>query len=558
MDLLGWSTKRALQVSGFVEKFIEGRIYRSDLLRIPNQNPDVVDFSPPLEGSELRIMHISDLHIGLDHPTKRDHVVRLIHQLKPHLIIVSGDIVNTPSAANLRRAKEFLDLLATHCRMLLTCPGNHDRHGVVDLSDYMTGLDVLRGPYDCKFLELSDQFRVTAFLFNSTTAEVAAPDVDSRPLAESLKRSIEQMIQVRGWVDPVQLERMTAWRNHLLTTKHDAYRHSLKIAVLHHHPIPTSRSSYNEQFLILLNSGQVLDCFTDLGVDIVFHGHQHDPLIQSLRRGADDHEMVVLSAGTATKSSAQGEEENTKTVSRDSGLFLVTVGHDRLRVEEYNYANAFDLSYKFVPTRRLERERRRKRYLRYKVATKWVIQWPSMDLSVIDTHTLLASSDNVSSYEYGFGCNVPVPFEQLGFSTTRVSDGQTVSPPAIADLALNKTVDAVGDEIDMVNLTLTLDPPLCHRRGSDDVLTFSYKWPGGFEDLKADGRVQSDLSFAEPLDEFSLEVELQGRDIKEFLILPEGPTAEQGLTKRVAANRFLYRRVGVPKGLVFNYQLTHS
>ena len=559
MGLFGWSTAQLLKASLYIERLVEGRLYRPETLRGLNDAPDVIEFNPPVTEDELRIVHISDLHFGADHPEKRDHVVRLLHQIKPHLIIVSGDIVNTPSPDNFRLAKQYLGLLATHCRHMIVCPGNHDRSGRVNLDEYMNGLDVTRGPYDCQYLDFSDDFRVTAFILNSTPAEVAEPVDTPKPLAEELKRHVEHLVQVRGWVDPAQLQRMRAWRDYLLETKHDAYRDSLKIAVIHHHPLPTSMGTYAEQFMILLNSGEVLDCFMDLGIDIVFHGHQHDPLLQSLRRGTDDQQMYVLSAGTATKASPHGGEERTRSLSKDTGLFVVTHTNDWVRVEQFTYVNAFDLVYKFVPASRLERPWSRRPYLRYKIAQKWVIRWPSMDFVMLDTRTLLARTDDVTRYPYAFGTNTPATFDELGFTVTRERDGHVVAPPRIVDQRTGSTMDAIGDAIDTVMVDLEIDPPVCSARGAADVFTFSYTWPRGFDDLKREGRVQSDLAFAETLDEFSLEIEIQGGiGIKDFIMLPSGSTAAEGLVERVAPNRVLYRKVGVPQGMVFNYQLTRG
>jgi len=559
MSLFKWSRKQAVRISEYLEAFIQGQLYTPEVLRGEQDTPDLISITPPVDEAELRIMHISDLHFGAAHFDKREHLLRSVRQLKPHLILVSGDIVDRPRPDYFRDAKEYLNQLADLSRYLLLCPGNHDRHGKVDLSEYMNRLLITRGPFDCKFIEFSDRFRLACFIFSSTPAEITESEQRPRAPFEELKQTIELLIQVRGWVDPAQLQKMRSWRDWLLENRHDAYRESLKIAALHHHPLPTSKSSYSQQFLILLNSGEVLDCLTDLEIDLAFHGHQHDPLIQGLRRGRSDKEMLVLSAGTATMSSKRGDEERGHSVSGDSGFFLVTVGDKNVRVEQYSYVNAFDLEYKFAQTRQLQRPRGKKRFLRYKVEMKWLIEWPSMDWSVIETHELVAAREGDAIYKYNFGCNFAAPFEELGFVVTRKRDGREIERPKILECRTGTTHDSVGDQMNTFSVDLALEPSLSCSRGSDDELTFSFKWPRGFEDLKMEGRVQSEISYEEELDEFLLEVELRGdRRIRNFLVLPKGDSPEDGLIDPGTGNLVRYRKVGVPKGLVFNYQLTHD
>ena len=409
MSIFGWSTKKILLASGYVESLFEGRVFTSDVLRGNQDAPDFIDLRPqqPEEVSKaLQIMHISDLHFGAAHLDKVDHLKRTLHHLKPHLVVVSGDIVNTPIAKNFELAKDFLDYVSKYLSdrggYMLICPGNHDRHGKPDLTAYMDGLGINRGPHDCKFIKFSDRVWVTAFVFNSTPCQSTKDESLPAPLAERLQEAFEQIIQVRGRIDPTQLDQAKRWRDWLTAQYQDAYRHSLKLAVLHHHPLPTSHAEYTEQFLMLLNGGQVLDCFTELDIDIVFHGHQHDPLIQALRRGSRDKQMLVLSAGTATKASATGEETQ-RVISKQTGFFNTIVSDATIEVEQFSYANAYTLEQKFIPTRRVVSPRAARRFLRHKLETRWVIDWPSTDVVVTERNTVLASQADDRQYRYWFG-----------------------------------------------------------------------------------------------------------------------------------------------------------
>ncbi|MCL2716727.1 MAG: metallophosphoesterase [Alphaproteobacteria bacterium] len=75
-----------------------------------------------------RIVHLSDLHYGgsFDLATWNS-VVTAVTDFQPHLLIVSGDLVDDPSEAQLRTVKQVLDdLAATVGAELFVAPGNHD------------------------------------------------------------------------------------------------------------------------------------------------------------------------------------------------------------------------------------------------------------------------------------------------------------------------------------------------------------------------------------------------------------------------------------------------
>jgi 3',5'-cyclic AMP phosphodiesterase CpdA len=87
------------------------------------------------DGKPLRVVQISDLHIGLrTHPESEAHArqaIALVNQLKPDLVLVSGDISeNYPSARE--AARELLKGLSVPYK---TVPGNHDVHDD-DMSAY--------------------------------------------------------------------------------------------------------------------------------------------------------------------------------------------------------------------------------------------------------------------------------------------------------------------------------------------------------------------------------------------------------------------------------------
>jgi 3',5'-cyclic AMP phosphodiesterase CpdA len=69
-------------------------------------------------------IHISDLHRGAcEAPALDDALVALCEEIRPELVVASGDLSNRGRTAELDRAKALLDRLAAPA---LAVPGNHD------------------------------------------------------------------------------------------------------------------------------------------------------------------------------------------------------------------------------------------------------------------------------------------------------------------------------------------------------------------------------------------------------------------------------------------------
>lgn len=91
-----------------------------------------LDFSH--NGSGLRIMHLTDLHVYLSR-VPADKIRKIIKAENPDIILISGDYINVPI-----HATQFLEYLHTFCKGYRTiiCLGNHDLHA---FSSSRHGLD---------------------------------------------------------------------------------------------------------------------------------------------------------------------------------------------------------------------------------------------------------------------------------------------------------------------------------------------------------------------------------------------------------------------------------
>ena len=72
----------------------------------------------------MRVLaHLSDLHFGRVDEALVGPLQAVLAQLRPHLVVVTGDLTQRARSAQFRSARAFLDALpARH----LVVPGNHD------------------------------------------------------------------------------------------------------------------------------------------------------------------------------------------------------------------------------------------------------------------------------------------------------------------------------------------------------------------------------------------------------------------------------------------------
>jgi 3',5'-cyclic AMP phosphodiesterase CpdA len=69
------------------------------------------------------LAHLSDLHFGRSDARRVSSLVSVLGELRPDLIVISGDLTQRARPAQFREARAFLDALAAP---VLAVPGNHD------------------------------------------------------------------------------------------------------------------------------------------------------------------------------------------------------------------------------------------------------------------------------------------------------------------------------------------------------------------------------------------------------------------------------------------------
>src|SRR2546423_11611694 len=70
-----------------------------------------------------KLIHLSDLHFGRVDPVLIDPLIRVIREVAPDVVAVSGDLTQRARSYQFQQARFFLDALP---KPQIIVPGNHD------------------------------------------------------------------------------------------------------------------------------------------------------------------------------------------------------------------------------------------------------------------------------------------------------------------------------------------------------------------------------------------------------------------------------------------------
>ena len=251
------------------------------------------------DDADIVIAHLSDLHIGSDSCNEVEPVVRefVKNDVRPDLVLVTGDIADTTDDKHYERAREFLDNLSVAHYFI--CPGNHDR--------YPKGNRIWRW-FRGKSSAIDQKFAM----------RVLAPDVARTVDLGRGKFTVGLLgfdscekvdFFARGFVPHEQMQQLGT------TLERDGKDWDLSVVLVHHHPQPvraleTARKGKLSDLgavTSLVNAGNLLEKLAKSNVDLVLHGHEH--AANWGRYGTlegTQGEVRVLGAGSAFGNSSLG------------------------------------------------------------------------------------------------------------------------------------------------------------------------------------------------------------------------------------------------------------
>ncbi len=256
------------------------------------------------------LLHLSDLHFGTPfRPEVARAVVAMGEELRPDVVVVSGDMTQRAKASEFEQAAEFLKLFSMP---VVVTPGNHD----VPFYRFWE-----------RFLAPYRNYRRYISRDLNTVTEVAG-------LLIVTLNSSRRFTLTNGRIRRSQLDFASR-------AFEEADESLVRIVVTHHHLAPPPGF---ERSNVMPFARRALKRFTELEVGLILAGHMHRAYIgNSLDFFPGDLErrgIVIVQCGTTTSSRGRGRERLRNT------LNVIRVSDDTIRVAHHAWIS--DLS-RFMP-----------------------------------------------------------------------------------------------------------------------------------------------------------------------------------------------------------------
>lgn len=210
-------------------------------------------------------------------------------QWKADIVLCPGDVTNKACQAGLSQGVDYLFELerALQSSQLVCTLGNHDvqsRRKRGCSTDTMKFARTVHPDFPL-LPHMADQYWAKGFAF---------VEVDSRALVVVLNTVIDHNDEKSAMRGSFADDRLDALDRALTQSfMHGSF--PLRMAVLHHHPLLHSYINYTSED-VLANGDQLLDVLAKHRVDILVHGHKHQPRIR--RHSSQGRSMIVFAAGS--------------------------------------------------------------------------------------------------------------------------------------------------------------------------------------------------------------------------------------------------------------------
>jgi len=242
-----------------------------------------------------RLVHLSDLHFGAHDDRLVKAVEREVDQLKPDLVVISGDFTQRARTEQFSEACQFLGQLRDHGHEVLGVPGNHDVPLYDVLRRFLSPLTRYRRFIDeslCPFFEIPGLAVLGINTARSLTFKDGRINRDQVAFVrETFARTPAQSVRV-------------------LVTHHPLF--ALKVG--------------DEVERAIGRQEMALDAIEESGVDLLLAGHAHHASSQDAsdfvtRAGG----VLVIQAGTATSTRVREQEQSFNVIDIDDGSVTVTI-----------------------------------------------------------------------------------------------------------------------------------------------------------------------------------------------------------------------------------------
>lgn len=221
-----------------------------------------------------KIVHLSDLHFGrVDERVVRP-LAEAVRDLKPSLVVVSGDLTQRARAHQFQEARAFLDSLP---KPQVVVPGNHD----VPLWDALA-----------RFTQPLEKFR-----------RYISDDLE--PFYEDGEMAVAGVNTARSWTR--KYGRVNERQVARLRERLCGYRDEVFKVVVTHHPFDLPPG--HDEREIVGRARMAMEALAACGVDILLAGHLHLSHTghTAERYRISGHSALCVQAGTATSTRGRGE-----------------------------------------------------------------------------------------------------------------------------------------------------------------------------------------------------------------------------------------------------------
>jgi 3',5'-cyclic AMP phosphodiesterase CpdA len=242
------------------------------------------------------IVHLSDLHFGSVDAALLEPLSRAVHDLKPHLVVISGDLTQRARAGQFLEARAWLDTLP---EPRLVVPGNHD---VPLYNVFMRFFAPLRN-------------------YRRYIGENTDPHFADDEIAVSGVNTARSLTFKGGRINEEQVERVRA---HICNLPDEV----TKIVVTHHPFDAPAHASDNQ---IVGRARMAIRKLAECGADLYLSGHMHESHTghTAERYGVEGHSALVVQAGTATSTRGRGESNS---------FNVIRVKHPQVSVERHSWS----------------------------------------------------------------------------------------------------------------------------------------------------------------------------------------------------------------------------